>query len=146
MAIAVLFTYLLISDWRKQASPNRDDAKLRELQQTSAEIPVFPTFRETGTYQGSRDINAGIYKTYRSPTSYEEVKQFYSANLSQRGWVLLSEERPSSWFIDEYDGRVLTFRKGDSVIIVEYAGRSTPAERWNYSVNFVWRDKMHSSR
>jgi hypothetical protein len=137
-AIFVLI-FLLLNYWWKQNSPNRDDAKLKELHQLSLEIPVYPDFTEVVTHESSRAMDAGLYKYYFSTAEYDDVKQFYARELGNRGWKLSSEQRQYDWFRD-YGGRNLAFEKGDFLIAIEYAGAGSN-DRSNYSINFIWKNR-----
>jgi hypothetical protein len=135
---AFVILFLLFVHWNKQSSPNRDDAKLKELQQISSEMPVPSSFSEVSTNFSSRGMDAGVYKTYRSPASYGDVKRFYSERLITKGWILRREKNHESWIIDT-DGKDLEFQKGDMYIIIEYNG-TKGNNSWNYAVNYVWRN------
>lgn len=137
-AAIFLLLFALFTHWIKQASPNRDDAKLKELQQLSSEIQVPASFSEVFTHYSSRGMDAGVYKGYRSPASYEEVKRFFSDQLIQKGWKLRREKIHKSWLVDT-DGKDLEFLKGDTQITIEYAGSKT-SNSWNYSVSYIWRN------
>ena len=128
-ALAFVAVFLLIVDYAKQNSPNRDDAQLKELEQIASSVPTFSDFRSVGMQTSSRAMDAGIYKYYRSSASYTEIKDFYTAELSQRGWFLVE------------DSRSLEFRKDDYLIAVEYAGNISKSSDWNFAVSFVWRNK-----
>lgn len=130
--------FLIIVFFAKEASPNRNDRKLKELQQLATEIPTFPTFRETATHHTSRFLDAGVYKYYNSNANYKEVKIHYSIVLIQKGWILTTEENLKSIF-DGIGGKKLTFQKGDLRVTIEYTGKQENNISWNYSVSFLWR-------
>lgn len=137
--IVLIMAFLMFAHWAKQNSPNQDDAKLKELEQIAASIPNFPQFRGAATYTSSASDDAGIYKHYTSLANYDEVKDFYLAELSQRGWSLAKEEPVYDWFRD-YGGKSLEFKKQDFLIAIEYTGKKPDSNSWNYAVSFVWRD------
>jgi len=128
--------FLLLVYVAKDMSPNRGDAKLKELQLLSTQIPVFPGFRKVGTHQTSRFLDAGVYDYYGSPAKYDEVERFYISTLAQYGWVRINEE--SSNIYKEGEARKLIFKNGEYRLIVEYAGDGTNRS-WNYALNFLWR-------
>jgi hypothetical protein len=132
--------FLFLVHLEKQNSPNRDDLKLKELQQLATEIPVFPAFSEVTTHESSRSIDAGVYKYYFGVAHYDDVKQFYSSKLGERGWRLSREENLKDWFRD-YGGKQLTFEKGNYLIVIEYDGDNPNRGRSNYGVSFIWRNK-----
>jgi hypothetical protein len=132
-AFAGLFlTFIYVA---KDMSPNRGDLKLKELQQLSANIPVFPQFTKVGTHYSSRFLDAGVYNYYISTAKYEEVERFYLQILAQEGWVKSNEE--SAQLYTEAKAKKLIFKKGDYRFVIEYAGESTTS--WNYALNFLWR-------
>ena len=138
-AAVFLVLFLLFVHWSKESSPNRADTKLKELQQLAAEVRVPSSFREVATHSSSRGMDAGVYKSYHSLASFEEVKKFYSDQLIARGWVLAAEENHESRLIDT-DGKDVEFQKGDMIISIEYAGSKVDDRSWNYSVSYVWRN------
>jgi hypothetical protein len=136
----VTLCLFLVYIW-KQYSPNRNDAKLKELRALSSETPAYPDFREVAMHFSSRAMDAGVYRSYYSLSGYEEVKRFYLNILSKRGWKLTSEESSQSFLGESRDSKKIAFRKNDLQIIVEYVGGIAPNEgRWNYSVSFIWRN------
>ncbi|MCA1815914.1 MAG: hypothetical protein LC746_05810 [Acidobacteria bacterium] len=138
---AAAFTLMFISSvflW-KYFSPNRNDAKLRELQQISTEAPVYPAFIHTSTQTSSRASDAGVYESYASMATYEQVKEFYDEALTKKGWTMASEENGHS--ADQVDGgNTLIFRKGDYSIAIEYHGRRPSDRVGDFSVSFLWRE------
>ena len=124
-ALAFVALFLLIVNYAKQNSPNRNDAQLRSLEQIVSSTPTFPDFRSIGSHTSSRAMDAGIYKYFRSSANYTEVENFYTTKLSQSGWLLVDNSRN------------LEFHKDNYLIVVEYSKSSD----WNYGVSFVWRDK-----
>ena len=136
-AAVFLLLFLTFVYWDKQSSPNRDDAKLEELRQLSAEIPVPSGFSGVDTQSSSRGMDAGVYKTYCSTASYDEVKRFYSGVLVPKGWVLSSEKNHESFLINT-SGKDIEFHKGDMRIVIEYSGGTACGGSWNYAVNYLW--------
>jgi len=136
-AAGLLAVVYLVYYVDKQASPNRDDAKLKELQQLSSDLPVPAGFSGVSTHTSSRGMDAGVYKTYRSEVGYDEVKRFYADMLQPRGWVLSREQTRESLLMKSV-GRDLEFRKGDMRISIEYTGTKAGDSSWNYAVNYLW--------
>jgi hypothetical protein len=120
----------------KQASPNRDNAKLKELQQLAADVPQYSALMPVTTTSSSRFLDAGVYNFYTSAAAYDDVKAFYFGNLALRGFTLQSEESRQSGSDDT--PKKLTFRKGDLRVVIEFAGVSSHGS-WNYAVDFLWR-------
>jgi hypothetical protein len=144
--VAFISAVLLLIYFGKQSSPNRDDEKLKELRQLAAEIFVFPGFRETATYESSRATDAGVYKHYSSLASYQEVVQFYSTMLSQRGWAISGERTLRTWFGISSNNKTLTFEKGDNIISIQCICANSTDKASQYSISFVWYSKDSPAR
>jgi hypothetical protein len=123
----------------RQGSLNLDNSKLREVQQLSSAIPIFPAFTESGTNYSSGYTLANITKYYNSNANYDEVKEFYSDMLAEKGWTLLRESS-----IGGNGGKELAYQKDDFSIIIFYAGMNSNSG-YNYAVNFVWQDSRKQS-
>jgi hypothetical protein len=139
--VAVILIFVLqalMPDWNRQQSPNRDDVKLKELRELAAKTPIYPGFYEVWETSSSRNINAGLYKSYRSSASYDDVKRFYSEILLTKGWTIL-EERDLKSFLVTHEWKELTFKKDDLSISIEYIGRDSIDQQYNYSVSYSWK-------
>jgi hypothetical protein len=130
-SLIFILAFLIIVQYAKQHSPNRNDAKLKELEQLAIETKVYPDFIEVASSTSSRSVDAGVYKSYRSSADFEAVKEFYLNALGHDGWNLSEEKAQSE----------LLFKKGAFWIVVEHTEASASAPHWNYSVNFVWRSQ-----
>src|SRR5215510_5260339 len=119
----------------KNASPNKNDAKLKELREIVADRQVFPDFIEDATDETSRAADAGIYKYYCSTATYEEVKDFYSSKLNSRGWRLVTESEVQRWFRD-VGWKDLVFKNGEFAIAIDYSGSLN--RKCKYSISYVW--------
>jgi hypothetical protein len=118
--------------YKWQVSRNRNNSKLVEVQQLPSEIPVFPAFKDGGSNYSSGFDLANVTRYFYSTADYGEVKNYYSAELSQRGWVLSKEESIG------IAGKQLTFVKGDFSIVIFHTGKS-PNQGYNYAIDYVWR-------
>lgn len=127
--LVFLFVYQM-----KQNSPNKDDSKLKEVQQLVSEIPDFPAFKSAGTtnYKSGYEV-VDITKHFNSTADYNEVKDFYSKIFSQRGWTALGEEHVGR------SSKQVTFQKGEFSVIV-YHVDGDPNRGYNYAIDYVWRD------
>jgi hypothetical protein len=143
--VTLLFAFLLLVYYWQQTSPNRNDAKLKELRQLAAETAVFPGFKELATYDSSRATDAGVYKHYYSPSSFQEVVQFYSSELSRSGWMISGEKSWRSGFGFGTSNKKLIFEKGDIIITVQYTGNN-PTDTWNYAISFLWYSEDNPAR
>jgi len=140
IVILVFLLLVLMPDWSKRLSPNRDDAKLKELQELAFSTPTYPEFYKVAETSGSRNINAGISKKYQSSASYDDVKKFYSDILITKGWII-SEERDLKSFLVRHEWKELIFKKKDLSISIEYKGRDLSNQQYNYSVSYSWNRK-----
>lgn len=126
----------------KQNSPNKDDAKLKEVERLYARLPIYPDFQEVeGTSSSfSKDLLASIGKSYKSKASYDDVKAFYVEKLRALGWQSWEERNLTSWGRDLGE-RELTFRNGQYSVIIEYSGDKASNPDWNYGINVSWNDR-----
>jgi hypothetical protein len=114
---------------------NHEPERLRQVRQIASEMPIPPSFHKVGSNEGAKDINAIVTDYYQSSASYEEVRQFYTAALAQKGWQLSGEESLRDWFRDK-GGKKLIFRKEAFTIAVQY----DPDASANYAVSYVWKE------
>jgi hypothetical protein len=138
LAIAVLVPTINC----KRLSPNRDDVKLKVVQQLSAALPVYAGFEDTGggnTY--SKSMVASIHKHYRSPAHFDDVKTFYATHLTQSGWQLTEDRTLKDGWGQDRGGRELRFERGQYSVVIEYIGEKAVGPDWNYGISVVWDDK-----
>ena len=121
----------------KQNSPNKDDTKLKEVEQLFTTIPIYPGSQEINASWSSKDRIAGLIKTYKTDAGFNELKQYYMETLSQRGWRFDQEREIKDWWRD-LGGRELRFRAGEYYVHIQYAGDKADYE-WNYAVSVGWR-------
>lgn len=121
----------------KYFSPNRDDAKLKEVQQLAAEVPVFPEFKQVSSSSGSKDAIAGVDMRYRSRAGHDKVMNYYKQVLAEHGWLLEKEQRRNVLLSDQiiYD---VTFRKSGVELLINYWD-TKPEDEWHtYDFNYIW--------
>lgn len=132
-ALAILIgTASQLGQCLKYLSLNHNDEKLKEIQQLVKDTPVFPDFKEVDTHSISKDDRAGVYKYYHSNASYDEVKDFYLKTLGVRGWEPGSEETRMS------GNKLLSFRKGEFLITIEYTDDNEFQNWHDYSISYDW--------
>ena len=125
----------------KHFSPNKNDAKLKEVEFLSAGLPTYPGFQELrGGNTYSKSMLASIHKHYKSDAGYDDVRAFYSTKLISAGWKLKEERNLKDWSRD-YGGRELTFEKGEYSVTIEYRGGKAIDPDWNYAIGIGWDDK-----
>jgi len=119
---------------------NEHGEKLIEVRQIAAEIPTFPGFDVLRSTEISKSTSAYVGSAYRSRAHYAEVRDFYTRELTERGWRVESDEPTYDWFRD-YGGRKLTLRKGEFEFWLEYAGtlNADQPDGWNYGTSVSWR-------
>jgi hypothetical protein len=134
--LVALGGFLLTLHLQKIALPNRDDAKLRELQKLCAETPIYPTFFLSSTHESSRPKDAGVFMYYNSTAQFDDVREFYISALLVKGWREVSLQPTSRW-LQNTGEKELTFIKGDLKIVVNFSGQRD--QSWAYAVTFLWR-------
>ena len=144
--VAFFLTFLLFIHLEKQNSPNRDDVKLSELRQLSSQTPLYPGFIELATYDSSRATDAGIFKHFYSPASYQSVREFYSALLLQKGWKISKERNLKSNFGFGPSKSIVEYQKGELFIYIEYDSKDPVKFESNYSINFSWHSENSPAR
>lgn len=126
----------------KRFSPNRDDAKFNEVQQLASTLPIYHDFQDTGGGNSySKSMVASIHKHYRSNARFDDVKLFYSTQLTQTGWQLTKERTLKDGWSQDLGGRELRFEKGQYSVVIEYIGEKANNPDWEYGVSVVWDDK-----
>jgi len=126
----------------KRLSPNRDDVKLKEVQQLASALPIYPGFEETGggsTY--SKSMSASVHKSYRSSARFDDVKTFYTTQLTQSGWQLTKDRTLKDGWSRDLGGRELRFEKGQYYVAIEYIGEKAIDPDWNYGISVGWNNK-----
>lgn len=120
----------------KKFSPNANDAKLREVADTWATVPVYPGWVERSNHTTSKASVASLSKYFASDAPYNDVKTFYVRELLQNGWEYEGESHFKDWGTD-YGGRSIAFRRGEYHISVSYAGERT-GKGDQYSCDVTW--------
>jgi hypothetical protein len=137
VGIILIVTVSVWAKYSKDHSPNKDDAKLKEIDALYSQIPVYPDFQEVTHSGDSKDVSARLGKSYSSAGKYFDVRSFYSDRLTRSGWQLSRERNMTDWFRD-FGGRQLTFQKGEYSIVIEYRGDKEPNPDWNYAIDVEW--------
>jgi|SRR5882724_11078130 len=137
--ILPIVTLFLLTEC-KHYSPNRDDAKFKEVERLYKGVPIYPGFQEVGASSLSKSMLASVNKYYKSDARYDDVKNFYSTKLIPAGWLLTKERNLKDWSRD-YGGRQLTFGKGQYSVVIEYRGDKAIDPDWNYAIDVGWDDK-----
>jgi hypothetical protein len=106
-------------------------AKIAELQALAQEIPTFPDFKQVRYADISKEGIAVVSYYYKSAATFKSVKEFYTKELSSRGWI---EEKQEGWLSDS--SSPITFRKGNYKTVVTRDDILV----WQYTVDFSWRD------
>ena len=105
-------------------------AKIAELRTLAVETPKFPDFEQVHYADISRSGSAVVTYYYKSATALESVNEFYTKELSARGWTL---EKQEGWAASSSP---LTFRKGNYKIVLT----EDQILMWQYTVDFTWRE------
>jgi hypothetical protein len=106
-------------------------ARIAELQALAQEIPAFPDFKQVHYEDISKSGAAVVTYYYQSAAAFENVKEFYTKELSARGWT--AEKQEGLW-VDSSSPS--TFRKGNYKIVLT----RDDILMWQYTIDFSWRD------
>ncbi|HBB88251.1 MAG TPA: hypothetical protein DC047_11605 [Blastocatellia bacterium] len=139
VGVVLIATISILAKYSKDHSPNRGDAKLKEIESMYSQLPIYPDFQEVAHNFSSKDVSVMTGKSYMSSAKYADIRSFYSDRLSASGWQLTNERNMKDWWRD-FGGRQLTFRKGQYSIVIEYRGDKKPNPDWNYVIDFEWHD------
>lgn len=112
-------------------------ARIKELQQLAADTDKFSDFKQVDYSHVSKSERTVIAYFYSSAAPYDQVKQFYTRTLSEKGWTVHSEESMNVWL--QQSGSRLTFTKGQYTIDLEHAGDSDGG--YQYAVDYAWSNQ-----
>lgn len=116
----------------RQRSPNRDGAKLNEVQELCYKTPVYPDFIEVDANLKSGYTVVDLTKYYRSSANFDDVKKFYQSSLERDGWTPIIEGVSAGT-----ESRELEFKKGQFTISIFHTKSSSI---YDYGIDFVWDD------
>ena len=139
MGVIVIAAISIFAKYSKDHSPNKNEAKLKEIEAIYSQLPIYPDFQEVAHNFASKDSSAFTGKSYASRAKYAEVRSFYSDTLLASGWQLTNESNLKDWWRD-FGGRQLTFRKGQYSIVIEYRGDREPNPSWSYGIDVEWHN------
>jgi hypothetical protein len=139
VGVILIATISILAKYSKDHSPNKGDAKLKEIEAVYSQLPIYPDFHEVAHNFSSKDVSALTGRSYSSSAAYADVRSFYSDKLSASGWQLTNERNMKDWWRD-FGGRQLTFRKGQYSIVIEYRGDKEPNPDWNYAIDLEWHN------
>jgi hypothetical protein len=136
-AILLLLLLFTISSC-KQAFPNLDSSKFKEVERLDESLPAYPgAVKLNDKMWTSKPRSAHVSYGYRSDAGYDDLKRFYTERLKQSGWQFIGERGLYNWG-EEYGGRALDFRNGEYSLVIEYAGSKAKANGWDYAISVVW--------
>src|SRR6185503_14142537 len=104
--ILVLVAFLLIDKCSKGDSPDKWDKKLTEVEAMYAQLPLYHDFQKVSDGGSAKPTSVAVFKYYKSGGRYDDVKAFYSKELTAVGWRLSSEVGVKDWWRD-FGGRKL---------------------------------------
>ena len=116
------------------ANPQATEAELKvELQEIrSPERSHFIALRRT-----MKASHGAMSNEYRTDLSFDQLKQFYDAELSRRGWEF-KKETEILWDRQNLGGKHLFYCKGELTADLEYAGKKESEFGWTYSLSLTW--------
>jgi hypothetical protein len=127
----VMVVMLLLSLLAAGCILSTDDKKVLEtLRQIAAKTSVYPSFSQIDSRYNAKSTSAVVSFYYRSAENYREVKNFYTKELTAKGWGTAEE--------DTYGGGTqgITFKKGEYTIDVFYD--SAASQGWEYAISYSW--------
>ena len=130
-AVCGLLLLLYVCNLRR-TSPNLDEVKLREVQELSRKLPVFPGFTEVGSNTKSGSTVVDLTKHYYSKAGFADVKAFYGQALERDGWTVVREDSGDD------ESREISFKKGQFSISIFHTKNSSV---YNYAIDFVWNNQ-----
>jgi hypothetical protein len=124
-----------------EASPNRDGAKLIEVQKIAQETPVHPDLKLVSSSDNSFAHAASVSQKYLAPVPCAEIKKYYGKVLTERGWVLIDDGKITPMFGNVHR-HIIDYRRGDFFIGFEYIENKEKEEKdCNFVLSFKWSDK-----
>ncbi len=120
--------------------PNRDNSKLREIEQVWQTVPIYPGLVEVDQSSLSSGSEALVSKQYRSDASFGEVRRFYVEQLGGQGWRLVDDREVKDRGRNRGE-RQVEFRRGEFYLDVRYAGARRVELGWTYAIDVKWYDE-----
>lgn len=116
------------------ANPQAIEAELKiQLQEIrSPEASHFIAQRRT-----VKEIHSAVSNEYRADLSFDQLKQFYDAELARQGWEF-KKETGVLWDRQNLGGKHLFYCKGEFTADLEYAGKLETEFGWTYSLSLTW--------
>jgi len=84
-----------------------------------------------------KENHGAVSNEYRTDLSFSQLKQFYDAELSRRGWEF-KKETEIVWDRQNLGGKHLFYCKGEFTADLEYAGKMENEFGWTYSLSLTW--------
>ena len=125
VALVFFSLFYLLNYFIKQNSPNRDDAKLKEVQDISTEIKDFPKSAVIDEHTLSRSFDACVQKYFVSKANLDEVGKYYENELIEDGWIRKNQDS-------------LIFLKEDFSVHIER--RDEKDAGWDFAISLCWKN------
>lgn len=84
-----------------------------------------------------KESHGAVSNEYRANLSFDELKQFYDAELLRHGWKF-KKETEILWDQQNRGGKHLFYCKGEFTVDLEYAGKMETEFGWTYSLSLTW--------
>lgn len=133
----IIVTFLILSSIVRYCSPSPGNQKMSELQQLALDTPIYSGFKEIESNSIVKSDRADLNKAFISNADYNDVRKFYTTELTQRGWKFLGERSLTTWGVD-YGAKQLSFEKGEFRIAIQYEGKRGNDIGKNYGIDYVW--------
>lgn len=113
------------------------NSKFREIEQLWQTVPIYPGMVEVDRSSTSSSSEVIVSRKYQSDASFNEVRNFYVAQLVGDGWQLVDDREVKD------RGRIrgerqIEFRRGEFYIDVRYAGARQAELGWSYAIDVEW--------
>jgi len=111
-----------------------DESKLKAVEGVWATLPTYPGTVEVDSSRSSYEGRVWVEKNYQSDAPFDDLKRFYTDNLTQSGWQFVGERelKDRGRFRGE---QLLEFRKGGFELDLQYAGTRKADLGWDYSID-----------
>ena len=77
-----------------------------------------------------------VSDTYQTSLTYEDIRQFYDAEVAKNGWAFFMEEQVKDWGRD-LGGKEARYCKGEYRATLQYAGKQADYG-WDYAFSVSW--------
>lgn len=107
-------------------------------------IPIMPKAIEVDHHFGSKKELMRIGSKYNTDCNYEEIFDYYDAQLSEQGWQLYDIDENVYTVEGRMGGKIIEYKKDDFTATIQYAGENVDYG-WIYGFSMNWGMPSHFS-